>query len=337
MRYWWVNQKQTYRHEVPGGYLWSPKRNRSGRRFWSYELMRELSPGDVVFSFANSYIKAVGLVVSNCYEFPKPQEFGRSGEHWGYAGWRVRVSFHELPAPVRPRDYMDVLGALLPEKHSPLKADGTGNQNLYIVDISERLALAIASLLDKTTIELVRGNYASDLASGFLDKKGFDNIGESPGEHIEEWENRVERALRNQSDINETDREALIKARRGQGRFRERLREIERACRITGVKREEYLVASHTKPWRDCETNEERLDPENGFMLTRSIDHLFDRGFISFEGTGGLIISPVAHGESLQKMGVPINERVSVGSFTEGQKRYLEWHREEILLKSNVG
>ena len=23
MRYWWVNQNQTYRHEIQGGYLWS--------------------------------------------------------------------------------------------------------------------------------------------------------------------------------------------------------------------------------------------------------------------------------------------------------------------------
>src|SRR2546421_4514512 len=29
MRYWWVNHNQTYRHEVQGGYLWSPKRTRT--------------------------------------------------------------------------------------------------------------------------------------------------------------------------------------------------------------------------------------------------------------------------------------------------------------------
>ena len=43
-----------------------------------------------------------------------------------------------------------------------------------------------------------------------------------------------------------------------------------------------YLVASHCKPWRDA-TNEERLDDENGLLLTPSVDHLFDRGFIGFE------------------------------------------------------
>jgi hypothetical protein len=63
-----------------------------------------------------------------------------------------------------------------------------------------------------------------------------------------------------------------------------------------------HLVASHCKPWRDA-TNEERLDGENGLLLTPSIDHLFDRGFIGFEDNGRLIISPVAHHPSLQRMG----------------------------------
>lgn len=45
MRYWWVNQKQTYRHEVPGGYLWSPKRKQNGHRNPFYEFMREVAPG----------------------------------------------------------------------------------------------------------------------------------------------------------------------------------------------------------------------------------------------------------------------------------------------------
>jgi hypothetical protein len=57
------------------------------------------------------------------------------------------------------------------------------------------------------------------------------------------------------------------------------------------------------QPWRDS-TNEERLDGENGLLLTPSIDHLFDRRFIGFEGSGELIISPVAHLPSLRRMGI---------------------------------
>ena len=54
MRYWWVNQNQTFRQETAGGYLWSPKRNANGARNPFYETMREVSPGDVVFSFVKT-------------------------------------------------------------------------------------------------------------------------------------------------------------------------------------------------------------------------------------------------------------------------------------------
>jgi len=57
----------------------------------------------------------------------------------------------------------------------------------------------------------------------------------------------------------ETERQSLIMARRGQGLFRERVAKIEKCCRLTRVDRPCHLVASHTKPWRDC-GNEERLE-----------------------------------------------------------------------------
>lgn len=97
-----------------------------------------------------------------------------------------------------------------------------------------------------------------------------------------------------------------------------------------------HLVASHCKPWRDS-TNEERLDGENGLLLTPSIDHLFDRGFIGFEDSGRLIISPVAHRQSLQRMGIDTTTIVNVGSFTTGQKRFLDFHRQFVLLQSARG
>ena len=59
MRYWWVNQNQTFRQEQAGGYLWSPKRNANGARNPFYETMREVSPGDVIFSFSDTVIAAI--------------------------------------------------------------------------------------------------------------------------------------------------------------------------------------------------------------------------------------------------------------------------------------
>ena len=92
-------------------------------------------------------------------------------------------------------------------------------------------------------------------------------------------------------------------------------------------------MASHCKPWRDCR-NEERLDGENGLLLTPSIDHLFDRGFIGFEDSGNLIFSPVAHRPSLLRMGVETDRVVNVGGFTEGQRKFLDFHRNAVLLRA---
>jgi putative restriction endonuclease len=92
----------------------------------------------------------------------------------------------------------------------------------------------------------------------------------------------------------------------------------EGACRITDVTNPVHLIASHCKPRRDT-TNPERLNAENGLLLTPSIDHLFDRGFIGFQGNGDLIVSPVAHRPSLERMGIDTRAAVNVRAFTAGQ------------------
>jgi HNH endonuclease len=108
------------------------------------------------------------------------------------------------------------------------------------------------------------------------------------------------------------------------------VRSIERACRITKVERMEHLIASHVRPWRDS-NNAERLDGENGLLLTPTVDHLFDKGFISFENNGQLIVSPVADPFSLKRMGIDGKARLNVGVFSDGQRRHLDFHRENVL------
>lgn len=78
MRYWWVNQNQTYRAEVRGSFMWSPKRNANGARNQFYDNMREVSPGDIVFSFCDTRIKAIGVVTGGAQTGPKP-DFGAAG------------------------------------------------------------------------------------------------------------------------------------------------------------------------------------------------------------------------------------------------------------------
>lgn len=320
MRYWWVNQNQTYRQEVDGGYLWSPKRKANNAQNPFYEFMREVAPGDLIVSFRDTFIHHVGIAQSYCYESPKPTEFGPVGANWGAIGWKVDVRYVQLTNVVRPKDHMNVLVPHLPTRYSPLRPNGNGLQSVYLTEIPPSLMEALADLIGAEA----RNMMAMSIQHEELPRYGTDPLA---------WEERLESILRTDDTVPVTEREQLVMARRGQGQFKENVRLIERRCRVTGVERLEHLRASHIKPWRHAR-HDERLDGENGFLLTPSIDHLFDRGFISFEDSGRLIISPSAHRASLQRMGVAVDQPVNVGQFSEGQRRYLEFHRDDVFLEA---
>ncbi len=282
--------------------------------------MREIAPGDLVFSFVDTLIVAIGKVTSFCYENPKPDEFGAVGQNWAAVGWRVCVDFSRLTRQIRPREHMDLLAMLLPPKYSPLSANGRGAQSVYLTELPELFAETLIGIIGQEALT-IQAQAAAPLGR----QNWFARTGD-----LEIWEHQIERAIDENVEISETNRKALIVARRGQGIFRERVSAHERGCRVTKVSHPAHLRASHCKPWRDS-TNEERLDGDNGLMLTPTVDHLFDEGFISFEDSGELIISPVAHKPSLTRMGIVIDEPFNVGTFSSGQKHYLDYHRNSVL------
>lgn len=322
MRYWWVNQNQTYGQEWLGGYLWSPKRRANQTRNPYYEFMREVAPGDLVLSFQGTYIRKIGVVQSFCYEAPKPLEFGDVGAYWDKIGWRVDVRYFDLKHQIRPADHIERLRTLLPPQYSPLLHDGRGSQSIYLTEVPDELMRALAQLIGHEARTLMKGEHLMDGMDGY-------------GKGLAEWEEHLIRVVERDESIEDTVRSQLILARRGQGHFKKAVRHHEHHCRITKVNRLEHLRASHIKPWRDS-SNDERLDGENGLLLTPSIDHLFDRGFVSFEDDGRLIVSPRAHAESLARMGVAVQEQIRVGSFTESQKSYLDHHRNEVFLEAKL-
>jgi hypothetical protein len=80
MAFWWVNHKQTYREEIEGGYLWSPKRNKNGARNETYLNLTRTGVADRVFSYAFGEIRAVGVVEAAYRECDRPSTFGKIGE-----------------------------------------------------------------------------------------------------------------------------------------------------------------------------------------------------------------------------------------------------------------
>jgi len=212
----------------------------------------------------------------------------------------------------------------LPDKYAPLQASGRGKE-FYLTTVPENLAQALIALIGAEAKALVSANHVADNPFEQQDQATRD---------LDAWEDRVSEHIEADDSLDTTEKQALVKARRGQGLFKKNVRAIETHCRITRVDRIEHLIASHCKPWRDCETNRERLDGENGLLLTPTMDHLFDRGYISFEGHGDLLVSPVAHKDSLLRMGIDPAERANVGAFSEGQRAYLEYHQEQVFLEA---
>jgi len=186
MRYWWVNQNQTYRHEVTGGYLWSPKRKSNGGINPFYESMREVAPRDIVLSFAESRIAAIGIARSHCYECPKPREFGSAGMNWNDIGWKVEVKFTELGNRIRPADHIEILRPRLPKKYSPLLPDGRRSQSVYLAEIPPVMFEALRDLI---------GSEAHQTLGVAETWNDLDAANDTPLRDLSTWEDHVRESI----------------------------------------------------------------------------------------------------------------------------------------------
>lgn len=307
MRYWWVNQNQTYKFEVPGGFLWSPKTRVDGGRNYFYECMQEIRPGDVIFSFCDTYIKAIGIAQRSAITSAKP-DFRTAGSNWADEGWFVEVEFEEMVHPIRPKDFMQQIIPLLAEKYAPLQTDGNGLQGVYLTEVSSEFGQLLINLSNANLTRI-----QDDLAIA-------DNAESDYEINLEIQAKKIEGDL---------EKIALVKARRGQGIFKANVRMIEKSCRVTGVTNIKHLRASHIKPWA-ISSDHEKIDGYNGLLLSPHVDHLFDRGFISFENSGDMLISKALSQSVLDKWSLSSGK--NVGKFEQSHHDYLEYHRDVVLL-----
>lgn len=305
MAFWWVNHKQTRDYEVQGDYLWSPKFNQNGARNQSYDNMVVARPGDVVFSYADGQIAAVGIVIADASTSPKPLEFGKTGIYWSDEGWHLQVAFQNAGRLLRPKDQLALIAPRLPSRYSPIQANGNGNQGIYLAAISDDLG---ELLLRLTKTELSLSDSDKETAGTILQQlTDIDQLRDS--------------------DIPETQRVQLVKARVGQGLFRSLVLLKHPVCRVTGISDKRLLRASHIKPWKDSD-NFERLDGNNGIMLSPHVDALFDQGLMSFEDNGCALFRNDLNKEILAKWAIPQSD--SASPFQASQRVYLKTHRERL-------
>jgi putative restriction endonuclease len=128
-----------------------------------------------------------------------------------------------------------------------------------------------------------------------------------------------------------TEVERMVRQRVGQNKFREAMLDYwGGACAVTGVAIPAVLRASHAKAWAACESDAERLDVFNGFLLSANLDALFDRCLISFDVRGVLVVAPTLAGQNLQPLGIAPG--MTLRWIDTLHQPYLAWHRTRITL-----
>lgn len=310
MKYFWVNQKQTYTQERSGGYLWAPQRNINGNQFWHWLTMTEVKKGDIIFNNVNGALRSYCIAKESAVESPKPNEIT---QEWEELGWKVNADYHDLEHPIIISEHMEKLENLFPEKYSPYSIKHQKANQVYLVELNEKLGKTLA-----------------EIGGTLISLESKPNTSQESKKSIS---NNEEKILQSSSTSKEfiptaTEKEIIVKHRVTQGRFRSDL--IKRyggKCAVTGLDIESLLIASHIKPWSESSTKEKN-DPDNGLLLAAHIDKLFDKHLISFDVKGNMIISNRLSHRQRSLLGISLIMKINV--LSEGNQKYLRYHRNNL-------
>lgn len=135
--------------------------------------------------------------------------------------------------------------------------------------------------------------------------------------------------VQNDATLSVTEREAIVKARVGQGKFRDKLVDYWRGCSVSTFSHFDLLIASHIMPWRDAD-NQQRLDVFNGLLLLPNYDKLFDKGYISFDDSGRIIYSRYI--DDTDRRLLKMDNTLHLIKIEDEHKAYLKYHRDNCLM-----
>ena len=130
-----------------------------------------------------------------------------------------------------------------------------------------------------------------------------------------------------------TEVEALRTSRIGQGLFRSGVAAYWKGCAVTKCHAVQLLNASHIKPWRAA-TNQERLDPYNGLLLTPNLHLAFDLGLISFDDHGAILLSLSASPAALRALGIHVRHRIE--RLSPKHRKFMVYHRKYVFTKKEI-
>ena len=108
--------------------------------------------------------------------------------------------------------------------------------------------------------------------------------------------------------------------------------EFKHSCCVCGIDLSHMLIASHIKPFRDCGYLLEPMDANNGLLLCRNHDYLFDQGYISFDDEGHILLTDEVLAKK-EAYNLKEDYKLDPKHMTSSRKKFLEYHRNTYLKK----
>lgn len=165
----------------------------------------------------------------------------------------------------------------------------------------------------------------------FADQEKDEEFNKKVWEYVQEYDNNLDNRLceleNGTENLEGSSKEAVVKVRINQDKFRKQLLKKYKQCCLCGVSNPDLLISSHIKPWSKSD-KWEKLDINNGLLLCPNHDKLFDSGLISFNDDGTIIVSDkISHND---RIFMNVNPKAQI-EVTEGNRIYIKYHREHIL------
>lgn len=160
---------------------------------------------------------------------------------------------------------------------------------------------------------------------------------ESSGQYKAKLDSDIEGIVGSDGSGVRTSISREVLCRLGQGKFKKNVEQVwgSSKCALTGIDLPALLIASHIKPWAQC-NDDERLNGCNGILLASHIDKLFDNFIITFREVGNqFVLEGSPEIKKLLEKNFRINQHVlDLGELTPSNFRdvssFLKFHNSEF-------
>ena len=119
-----------------------------------------------------------------------------------------------------------------------------------------------------------------------------------------------------------------LQHRKSQVKYREELYNEFHHCPFTQIDEFRLLVASHIKPYA-VSSKKEQTDSNNGLLLSPLYDKLFDKGYISFDNDGHILISEWLSPRNKELISFVFSPADL--NLNEQRLQYMKYHRENVF------